>query len=469
MESLREPDPSTKNVSVAASGWALVPLRGLFPLVAMISVAACGESIASKTPAHDAAIGDATQALPPDVNDAHEAGPTSPPEGIVSASSASAFEGETEIAIAPDGTTAISWNGTPAATSTQSQHIGYTFWTPGAASFTPVQTEIATGTPYSTDSTVIADAQGNFFLVWLGIDFMVGTRHVYVATAPHGTTTFGAPVRVSAASDTGVDKPWVIFTSAGTMLISYSSIAPDGVTSSITVARSTDAVIFTRTTLTSGDEGLAYLCKSAKKSRVYLTDKARDDIDAAAAQWTVVLRWSDDDGQTWPGQNLAVVPPSPNIDGIPSCVADGADVWIDYEEYAGAGAGDSVHVLHSSDDGQTFGQDTVASGHDPLPLLRGDQLTRASNGDLLVFSYGGSRDGDPDASFDFVKSVDKGTTFSLRHTVHSPIFLNLTRHKPRWLGDYVGVRPFGASLYVSYVDNTGSDQTSHIRFSKVNP
>ena len=163
-------------ISVATSGWALVPLRGLFPLMAMISFAACGESIASETPANDASVSrtDSTAPTPADASsDAHEAGPTSPPEGIVSASSASAFEGETDIAIAPDGTTAISWSGTPAATSTQSQHIGYTFWTPGAASFTPVQTELATGTPYSTDSTVIADAQGNFFLVWLGIDFMV--------------------------------------------------------------------------------------------------------------------------------------------------------------------------------------------------------------------------------------------------------------------------------------------------------
>ncbi len=332
---------------------------------------------------------------PPDTApvDASEAGPTTPPEGIISASPMSAFEGETQVAVSSGGTVAASWSANPDPNSVKGQFIGTAFWVPGSSSWTPVQKNTMHTTDYATDSTVIADHEGNFYVAWLGFDtdaagnFLVG--HIYVAKAPKGSTSFGPPILVSVGDDSNtlLDKPWLAVTQSGALLISY--LWGNASTSGILVARSTDGGTTWGHTLVDNtqNDGLAYLCVPSGSQRIYFVDSsyvgmhgdngarpvwnhrwlerpfttfddagaeggpddagspdagsadgavdssAPDDAgdagDAAAPTVIAALHWSDDDGVTWPGSNTDSVPNNLDI-MIPSCAAMNDDVWIEY-------------------------------------------------------------------------------------------------------------------------------------------
>ena len=417
-----------------------------------------------------------------------------PPQGVVSASPLTAFEAETEVAVAADGTTAISWTGDPDPFSTAGQLIGYTFWTPGSATWTPVQTITHNPTDYSTDSSVITDSAGNILLTWLGngTDPTTGnfiSTHVWCAHAPKGTTTFSSPVLVSdpAVDATAFvdDKPWPARTHAGTILVSYTVATTT--TNGIVVARSIDGgMTWSHAPVPNTDNaGVGYICPPATGGRVYMVDvngqvdkgrprahalelspspwvpeggtDAADDGASDGGEPTniIELRWSDDDGASWPGSNLVLTSDAPFIS---SCASLGPDVWVDYINST------SVRVAHFDSMG------TALVSDDPVltvgtEVFHNDQLVLRESGALDDVFFFGTSIGDTNASLRHSASLDQGVTWSPSTSVYAPELFTLVRHRPQWLGDYVGMRSFGGSVYLSYPRNEGPDQRSHVAFT----
>ncbi len=421
-----------------------------------------------------------------DAADASDAG--SPPQGVVSSSPLTAFEAETQLAVAPDGTIAIVWIGNPSATSSAGQLVGYTFWTPGAAAWSTVQTLTHGPTDYATDPTVVADPAGNFYVAWFGLG-SDQVPHVWLAKAPSGTTTFGAPTLVSDpavdARMTIDDKPWLAATNRGTLLVSYNPVALDAngnpIEASIVVARSFDgAGTWTRTSVPgTASASVAYLCPPTAGTRTYLVDAEGgggadgggadagpgDGGDAGAVPAYVGVHVSDD-GQTWSGSNVTLT----TLDdvGIPSCAAEGDDLWVDYglskTPFAGSSNPDYVmRVAHFGGGGTTLLGDVAASADETAPLFLDEQIVRRPSGQLDRVFFAGQSDGDPAGTFRRTASTDLGATWPASTTVHAPELFTMVRHRGPWLGDYVGLRAVGAALYVAYPRNseTGS---SHVAF-----
>jgi hypothetical protein len=288
--------------------------------------------------------------------------------------------------------------------------------------------------------------------------------HVYVAVAPPGMTTFGQPVEVTmpATGDT-FDKPWVTVTDKGSVLVTYAKTSTGGLYAgrSVDQGKSWNVAVIVED---GNFRNLAYPCAPAAGDRLWVTYHAGAGIG---------LRWSDDDGVTWPINNktaVAAMGEPPAFDD-PTCVASGNDVWVAYglsndmmsdtinpKLYA-------IRVAHSPDGGPTI--DWRVNAHDPASgmFFQHPQLTRETGGGLNLVYYAGQAIGDTMATFRRSHSMDSGTTWAPSILVHQPIDFVQDRMSPHWLGDYVGAFWLSGTLYMSYADN-GTGMYSHIAFAK---
>src|SRR5258708_6273670 len=136
------------------------------------------------------------------------------PATIISNGNGSAFEAETTIAASRDGIVAAVWM---ALSSGCFPSIGYAI-SPHAGTWSSAARMDAPGGRRSEDPSIAVDAQGSFYLAWLGTKG--GTdMHIYVARLDAGPGSFGAPVDVSGGSTTSlVDYPRLAIHAAGNLL-----------------------------------------------------------------------------------------------------------------------------------------------------------------------------------------------------------------------------------------------------------
>jgi len=405
------------------------------------------------------------------------------------------WEGETHLAVGTNGYVAAVWIASSDPTGFV-QYIGATFSTDWGATWTPIQSLYAPDADelHNCDPAVAVDAANNFHAVFCGFSAQFAHTSLWVANAPAGTTTFGAPSEASdpvttTPTDAGraqywLDKPWIAVTKDQEIVVSYTQLDPvtcpvsgglwPACLSNIVVARSADGKSWTRTQVTANgtDAGtpdlvqFAYLCSSASTGRLWLI--YNDEIGGGAGGVGVVLRFSDDDGATWSQPTVVSPPTAPGLEVEHSCAGDGNDVWVAYElhppnEYLGS----SVLLSHSANGGQTFGAPVDALDTTTSARAWHSQVALESSGGLDVEYYGGASSGDTHAGLYYVRSTDIGATWSKAMLIRKPMTL-LTGWNgvgDKWLGDYLGATTAGGSLYTTFTDN--SSGVAHVDFAKL--
>jgi hypothetical protein len=376
------------------------------------------------------------------------------------------MESETSVVATSAGLVGVAWISIQAAGGSSN---GYRFSTDGGTTWGPVQELNSPGGRVASDPVLAADAMNNVYMSWVGyhVDAMGNPTdmHVYVAVAAPGMTVFGQPVEVTvpATGDT-FDKPWVTVTNKNTVIVTYAKTSTGGIYAGRSVDQGktwTNAVIVEDGSF----RNLVFPCPPVSGTRIWATYHAGGGVG---------LRWSDDDGVTWPDANktaVAAMGEAPAFDD-PTCAAspNGKDVWIAYglsNDMNSTMINPSLYAIrlaHSPDGGVTI--DTHVNAHDTAAgmFFQHPQLTLETGGGLNLVYYAGQAIGDTMGSFRRSHSTDMGMTFAPSVAVRQPIDFIQNRTSPKWLGDYVGAYWLGGQLYMSYADNTG--MYSHVAFAK---
>lgn len=395
-------------------------------------------------------------------------GPKSP---IISSSSETIHETESSVAATPDGVVAAAWMAYTSAKTT----LGYAFSTDGGATFGPVALLEGPDGRRVNKSTITVDAAGNFYVSFLAFaiaaDNTSSQMGIFIAKAPAGATSFGAPILVSdpAAADTDVPStPWITITSAGTLVVTYAVFFNQPNHVNVVAARSTDGVNWQRSLMAYGNtfRKQPQPCAAAGGSRLYATWLASEGTSS------VELVRSDDEGATWSTPVVVNQPSEIPTNDNPSCVAAGNDVWVSYaSDVVKSGQSDThpgtaVYLVHSGD-GTTF--DDRLAAHDPAvgPLYLHPQIAREDGGAIDLVYYAGASDPDAAGTYRRARRPATGGAFGASVTLESPLTFLGALDDNRWLGNCTGIAWSAGHLYTTYTTNPSG--TSHVAFAALTP
>ena len=423
---------------------------------------------------------------------------TSEPDGATasitidpfSAVTGSSAEHEPFLAVTPGGRIGVSFL---AATNTGSTYytVGYRISNDAGETWGPATLfPVPTGDNIQANASVAAGDDGTLYMSWAAegktVSGVRSAEQVYVAVSPPGTTTFGTPVVVSdpTFAVSVYDQPRVMVTHAGVLNVGYLAASPDGLTSWIVNARSTDggktwARAFAAGPGSSGSgRNEARFCRPPGTGRIFMfyqdTDVATYSGDIAAA-----LLSSDDDGATW-SSPIAVTSSSDELilddSANQGCITSGTDLWLYYGLSDEANLGQSgdtstveptmnrIRLAHSSDNGMTI--DIRSDVMDTRAGIRAMYPVLAWEGEktLDLAYYSGNFDLDPNAELRRSRSTD-GMTFAPSAFVASPLTLETSREVPQWVGDYCGAGFYDGTLFLVNTDN--STATPHVAFHRM--
>jgi hypothetical protein len=388
---------------------------------------------------------------------------------IVSRSSDTLLEAETSVAVASSGVVAAAWIAVPMGG--QDTWIGTSFSTDGGATWSPPGAAHSPGGRAATDPTLVTDASGAFYLAWLG--YKPGPNapsdmHLYVAKADAGATSFGAPVEASDPKvlSAAYDKPWLVRTEKGTLLVTYSSQTSGF---DLLAARSADGGATWKVAIIASDpsskvfRNLAFVCTGAGGARLHV---AFAQLGPAGAEIHVMA--SDDDGVTWTGDTRVSTAGEQVAFDDPTCVAAGNDLWIAYsltKDGSVMDAKDSmIRLAHSSDGGMSIADRTDVGDAAAGAFFLHPTLGREASGALDLVYYVASADGDKEGAYRRSRAVTPGGPFGPSIVVAHPVTFQSKRQMVDWLGDYTGLFLQGGDLYTTYVDN--SSGASHVAFAR---
>jgi hypothetical protein len=419
-------------------------------LVPMIALAACGDS--------DTGSGGASASA----SSSGQGGMTPAPAFTVadiSVASDGYIEAESSVAVAPGGIVAATWIG---ATKSGGLRVAYSFSTDQGNTWSPpaVASPGEAGFGYG-DPTLVTAADGSIYLAFAAFDSGFTKGKVFVARAAPGETTFGAPVLVNASANVGpFDKPVIAVTKNQSIVVAYIDYG----TGHVVLGRSADSgATFTRTD-PANFGALPTPCADPDTGRVWVT--------FLSGTGKVSLRWSDDDGVTFPVANSTVVNDTtdkPISTDDPVCVGRGNQVWIAYALSNDTGDSGSfnwkdfsLRIAHSSDGGATI--DSRVDAHDPnaATFFMEPALALEAEGAIDIAYYAGNKDADPGGTFRYARSTDAGQTFEASTELAAPVTFVVKRDSPGWLGDYSGFIADGGRVLSTYTDNASG--TSHISF-----
>jgi hypothetical protein len=353
--------------------------------------------------------------------------------------------------------------------------MGYTFSTDGGATFAPPAFVASPGNREASDPVLAVDAADNVYLAWVAFQIQgqsPSNMRIYVSKAPAGSTTFGAPVQVSAPNDAALyDKPWITVTRTGAVLCTYErDLQPNEY--GLVAARSTDGgATWQRSFIVddpSGDtfRNLAFPCAPRDGGHVWVTYLALTNFGL-----TALLARSDDDGVTWqPEVTVSQANEAVAFDD-PTCVAENDEVWLAYGLSndmldSMAGKADklfSIQLVHSSDAGKSIDARAEAADTAAAAFFQHPYLAREDGGTLHMSYYAGQQDMDESGTFRRARAP-AGMGFEPSIVVETPLDFLVSRTDPRWLGDYTGLYWRGGQLYMSYAVNGGG--VSHIAFDE---
>jgi hypothetical protein len=232
---------------------------------------------------------------------------------------------------------------------------------------------------------------------------------------------------------------------------------------SIVAARSPDGSSFVRSVVATSPRFIdfEYPCPSATSDRFYVTHGG-----AAGVQ----LRWSDDNGATWPAANVTAVFTDALVFGDPKCATAGDEVWVVDGTHTlpfGMTAEsfpplDGIRVAHSPDRGQTIDRVAQAADSAAAMLFQRPVLVAEPSGALDLMYYAGQSDGDANGTYRWSRSSDHGATFAPSVVVHGPVDFLTSRASTQWIGDYTGIAWSQGAIFTTYADN--SSPSAHIAF-----
>ena len=373
----------------------------------------------------------------------------------------SAFQTEPTVAVAPNGTVAIAWidfQSTPT--------VGFTFSPDRGESWSEPQLLSIPNGAFSSNEGLVADANSNFYLVTMGVSRDQKSTKIFVGKAAAGTTTFAPLVEASDASSALLrDASALSIAQDQSLLVTYVEYLDSAYDSLIVSSRSIDGgATWTRSTLkATGVFSWTNGCASRTSAKVAAVFVDND-------RTVTSVRWSDDNGATWPEANTNDIAPHSNLGEFPSCVADGNELWVmqgvsrEQATRTVEPTLDAINLSHSSDGGHTF--DAAVQVQD---AAAGTKYMRAlatvqGDGSLSLVYYAGSMDNDKAATVRRAISRDRGRTFAASEELFSPVTLTTSRAGKDWLGDLLGAASDAQSTFVSFVDN--SSGASHIRFAR---
>ncbi|MEO7110006.1 MAG: sialidase family protein, partial [Polyangiaceae bacterium] len=288
------------------------------------------------------------------------AAPTTPVQ--IAATAQSIYQTEPTVAIAPNGTVAVAWLDLEPATAT----VGFAFSQDRGDTWGDSQLMTLPNGAFASNEILVADPQSNFYLVTLAVSSDQTSSKVLVAKAAAGQSTFGPLIEASnPASPLPRDASAMSIAQDQSLNVVYAEYADTTYQTSIVVSsRSTDGgATWTRTPLnTQGAFGWTNGCASRTSEKVaaVFLDYTKEDAS---------VRWSDDNGATWPEANETDISPDENPGEFPSCVADGTDLWllqgVTHEQASTTVEPtlDGIKLSHSSDGGHTF--DPAVMAQDP--------------------------------------------------------------------------------------------------------
>jgi hypothetical protein len=393
---------------------------------------------------------------------AGNAGAGAQPSNAISISTSSLLETETNVAAAADGRVAVTWIGITGSSTT---HIGVAFSADDGASWKAPQKIESPDGRVSSDPVVAAGPDSSIYLTWIGFRRDASGNpidmRVYAAKAAAGELAFGPIIEVTGpvASDS-VDKPWIAVDKNGVVYITWLDTGEPRMRIGVS---ENGAQSFAIHDIDDGQgfRNLIYPCIDEQTGRLYVVYHPGGGIG---------LRFSDDQGKTWPQATAVALPTDPDaMFDDPTCAAHGGKVWIAY----GVGTdtfdkttnprSNRLRVALSTDGGASIAQRTFAEDPATGTKFLHPQLARDTSGTLWLVYYAGSEsDPDPAGTLRLSSSTDEGASWSPSTIVKQPITFLSARNNAQWLGDYIGLFALGSRLYISYADNTTG--FSHVHF-----
>jgi hypothetical protein len=92
------------------------------------------------------------------------------------------------------------------------------------------------------------------------------------------------------------------------------------------------------------------------------------------------------------------------------------------------------------------------------------ELAIERTGAFDIVYYGATRDLDPDAAFEWIRSTDAGATWSRPVVLQTGILFKAQRRVPDWLGDYVTIVTDDDFAYFAWTSNqTGRAMVEYAR------
>ncbi len=390
--------------------------------------------------------------------------------GIVSGNSMTLLGAETSIAANGQGEVVVAWISID--TSSGNSTMGYVFSEDYGSTFTAPAFVQGPGGRVGSDPVLVYDSSGNVFMSFVAYSFGGGGNptqmEVVVAKSAAGSKTFGAAAPVAQNGANGqYDKPWITLTKSGKLLVTYANTATGGIYGAVSsdggMTWASHPII---------DDGnyfynLTSPCVDETSGRLYATYVQLNQNTGANV---IQLRWSDDEGMSWPAGNLTTISNNANVAfEDPTCAAKGGtDVWVAYGlsmETSAMGPTAinaslySIPVVHSTNGGTSFGMpvEGLDTSSFKLGLIPGIGIE--ASGALDLSYYAGQSDPDASASVVYRRSTDGGMTWAAPSTIHKPVTFTSDRTQANWVGDYFGMALVNGSIYISYGSNSsGTDQ-----------
>jgi hypothetical protein len=178
-------------------------------------------------------------------------------------------------------------------------------------------------------------------------------------------------------------------------------------------------------------------------------------------------RTSDDEGATWSQSSIF----ASGLNDVvafsdPSCVANGANVWVEYATTAKHVPDpemqmeqlNSVWVAQSTNSGASFGAAIQSADKTTDKVFLHPVLVREPNGTLDITMYGGKSNGDTQSGVRYTHPLTSAKT------IFQPLTFAVDRTTADWLGDYIGATTRNGYLDTSFTANaTGNSHIAYVR------
>jgi hypothetical protein len=317
------------------------------------------------------------------------------------------------------------------------------------------------------DPIAAAAPDGSLFVGGLGGCTSGCIGRIVIARSAKDAMTFEPGVNVD--SRWFVDHPWLTTATDGRLTIIFN---PRDVTtnppsfrgSGMTAATSQDGKVWEQNAIVPlmADRNAALATSNGDGTESYALF-----YDSAAPYGQVLEKSAD--GKMWAPTATFPGRIGPYTSDAVRAASRGADIWL-LSGLAGDGGSETTTIvyhqglalIHSADGGATWQEGSTAVSDGRLYML--PELSIEPSGALDVLYYAATRDLDPAATFEWVRSTDAGATWSAPVVLDQKILFQRSRLGRDWLGDYVATTADADYVYFMWTGNQSGQSAA--RFAR---